>query len=182
MYGTIPNPPPRKNGAGRTERENPAGPSPLSLALKIIIAFHAFSVPLWLFGQTFSIWQYDMVASTGLQPPRDVSDNAVVENNRAIAMADSVVLIPLHAMAAVGLLQRQFYGVITAWMAFALSMYWPAIFWMSLIAYQQGGVQHEAPDAESLIVTAVVFVFAAWGSWYLCRSKEMLIWHEKEFS
>ena len=121
------------------------------------------------------------MASTGLQSPRNGTDPAVVETNRAIALADTFILISLHVMSLVGLLNRQFYGVITSWMAFVISMYWPTVFWMSLITYRQGDIQHEAVDMAYLVITAFIAVFSGWGSWYLCRSVEMLEWHEREF-
>ena len=81
---------------------------PLSLSLKIIIGFHIGSAVLWFFGQTLSIWQHELAASWGFQT--NETDNAVIQYDRAIAMADTIILIPLHAMAAYGLLDRKFYG------------------------------------------------------------------------
>lgn len=45
-------------------------------------------------------------------PEIESTENGVVELWRACAMADTLVQIPLHVMAAVGLLRRKFYGVI----------------------------------------------------------------------
>lgn len=83
---------------------------PLSLCMKVIIGFHIVSAMLWLFGQTLSIWQYELVASWGFQTPANLTENAVVQYDRGMAIADTFILIPLHAMAAYGLLERKFYG------------------------------------------------------------------------
>lgn len=154
---------------------------PLSLAIKVIIGFHIVSAVLWLFGQTLSIWQHEWVASFGLQIPAESTENAVIQYDRAIAITDTFILIPLHLMAAYGLLERKFYGVICSWMAFALSMYWPTIFICTRYTFAAGDVKTPPTDAFSACVVVFVIVFSIWGSWYQCRNKELLLWWEKDF-
>uniref|UniRef100_A0A7R9VM25 EXPERA domain-containing protein n=1 Tax=Pseudictyota dubia TaxID=2749911 RepID=A0A7R9VM25_9STRA len=153
---------------------------PLSLALKAIVVFHVVNAGLWLVGQTLAVWQYDLVASWGFQTPRELLDGAVVETNRAIGMADTIVLNPVYIMAAAGLLKRQFYGAICSWMAFALTMYWTSIGYALDIAYESGGIKNVPLDAFALAVISFDFAFSVWGSWYLCRSNEVLVWWQKD--
>lgn len=155
---------------------------PLSLGLKVIIGFHIVSAVLWLFGQTHSIWQHEMVASWGLQTSAAETEHAVIQYDRAMAIVDTLILIPLHAMSAYGLLNREFYGVICSWMAFSLSLYWPSIFIASRYTFATGGVQTPPTDVVSASVVGFIIAFSIWGSWYQCRrNKELLLWWEKDF-
>ena len=160
-----------------------SSPPPLSLALKAIVVFHIVNAGLWLVGQSLAVWQYDLVASWGLQVPRELLDDAVVETNRAIGMADTVILNPVYIVAAVGLLNRKFYGVVCSWMAFALTMYWTSIGCTLDIAYASGDIKHVPLDNFSLAVVAFDFAFSVWGSWFLmCRFSEVLAWLQKDFA
>ena len=154
---------------------------PLPTGIKVIIVFHILSTCLWLVGQTLSIFDYDFVAEyTGLVERRELTENAVVEFYRAIAIADTAIGIPLHVLSAYGLLQHKFYGAICSWMAFCFSMYWPSIFWGTHITFVQGNVKHPPLNALDGSIPALVFIFAVWGSWYQCHLRELILWWEKD--
>ena len=155
----------------------------LSLGLRVIVGFHILSAFLWILGQTFAVFSYDAAASMGLQEPRDLTDPALVQVSIGIGMADTVILIPLHTLAAYAIVRREFYGIIMSWMNFAVSMYWTAIYWTGLIAYGMGSIKHASADTTSLAVTIFVFLFAVWGSWYQCRGCRGLVdWWVNDFA
>jgi len=156
--------------------------SPLSNGLRIILTFHIVSAILWLVGQTGSVFFYDTVASWGLQEPRRDVDPALVQVNVAVALSDTFVLIPLHVMAAYGILKRAFYGIICSWMNFAVTLYWTTLFWTGMIVYAVGGVKNGHLDAITLAIVLLIIGMAIWGSWYQCRNKKLIEWWERDFA
>jgi hypothetical protein len=154
---------------------------PLSLPLRIIIAFHVLNLCLWLVGQTGAVLFYDTVAAMGLQDPRDDVDAALVETNRGLGLADTLIPIPLLIMSAVGLYRRKFYGAICSWMVFSWTLYWPMVFFCSQWFYKQNSIKHAPVTAVNAIVPAVFWCFAVWASWHLCRrEKAVLYWWQTE--
>jgi hypothetical protein len=95
----------------------------LPRGVKIIIGFHVVSFVLWLFGQTGAVLSYDTVAELGLQAPRALSDPVIVEVNRAIGLADTVVMFPFFVLAVIGLLRKRFFGAVASWLVFGMTIY-----------------------------------------------------------
>ena len=154
---------------------------PLSVGLRVIVAFHLLNLLLWLFGQTGAIFWYDTIAKYGFQEPRDANDPAIIQVNIGIGLADTLIALPLFAMAAVGILRRQFYGVICSWMVFYHSMYWPMVYWMSCLMYKRAGILHSPVTVTNVLLPGMMWCFGAWGSWFLCRAeKSGLRWWESE--
>ncbi len=141
------------------------------LGVKVIIGFHLVSLSLWLVGQTGAVVAYDSVAELGLQDPRSLLDPAIVEVNRGIGLADTLVLLPLHAMAALGLWSGRFYGVITSWMAFGVTVYWPTVFWCSQYFFGRAGVTHNTTGPAAVILPGAFLLTALWATWYLARNR-----------
>ena len=67
----------------------------LPLGIKVIIGFHLFSFVIWLIGQTGAVIAYDTSAKLGLQDPRSLLDPVIVEVNRGIGLADTIIMLPL---------------------------------------------------------------------------------------
>jgi hypothetical protein len=65
----------------------------LPRGVKVIIGFHVISFLLWSFGQTGAVLAYDTVAEWGFQDPRALIDPVIVEVNRAIGLADTLVML-----------------------------------------------------------------------------------------
>ncbi len=139
----------------------------------VIIGFHVFSLLIWFFGQTLAIFAYDTVASWGLQGPRDQLDPAVVEVNRGIGLADSLVMLPLFIVAAIGLWRRRFYGAVASWLVFGMTLYWPVIFWCCQQFYAAAGIAHHPTSAAAVILPGALWLIAAWGTWYLARQRAL---------
>ena len=138
-----------------------------------VIAFHLLNLSLWSVGQTAALVDYDRVADWGLQDPRSLVDPVIVQVNQAIAAADTVVLLPIFAVAVVGLLQKRFFGVVASWLALGITLYWPVVFWFSQSFYGRGGTLHVPISAPTLIVPAAFLVIGAWAAWYLARHRAL---------
>jgi hypothetical protein len=147
--------------------------SRLPIGIKIIIGFHIFSFAIWLFGQSGAVIAYDTVAEWGLQDRRELIDPVIVEVNRAIGLTDTIVMLPVFIVAAVGLIRRQFYGAIASWLAFGMTLYWPVIFWCSQGFYAAAGIQHQPVSLLTVVLPGVIWLVALWGSWYLGRNREL---------
>jgi hypothetical protein len=139
----------------------------------VIVGFHLFSLLLWLFGQTGAVMSYDTVAEWGFQESRAVLDPVIVEVNRAIGLTDTIVMLPLFVIAAVGLVRRRFYGAVASWLAFGMTLYWPTEFWCSKYFYARAGITSPAPAGMAIALPALLMLVAVWGSWYLARNRSL---------
>jgi hypothetical protein len=149
-------------------------PGRLPLGFKVIIGFHVFSLVTWFLGQTMAVVAYDRVAEWGLQEPRALLEPAVVEVNRAIGLADTIVQLPLFVVGAVGLAYGRFYGAVASWLVFGMTVYWPVVFWCSQAFYRTAGVRHAPTSTSAIVLPACLFLIACWGSWYMTRRREWL--------
>lgn len=142
-----------------------------SPGILVIVLFCALNIVLWFFGQTLAVFDYDMVAGWGLQESRALVDPAIVEVNRAMGLADTVIMLPLFVIAAVGLLRMRFYGAVAGWIVLGWNLYWPVVFWASLLFYKQAAIKHAPMTAFTLSITAFFWLVAAWGVWHLYKMR-----------
>lgn len=145
----------------------------LPLGVKVIVGFHLCSFVLWLLGQSLAVLAYDRVAAWGLQNPRPLVDPVIVEVNRAIGLTDTLIMLPLHLVASVGLLRRRFYGAVASWLVFGITLYWPVIFWTSQGFYAAAGIRHAPMIWTYVALPAVILLMAAWGTCYLFRERDL---------
>jgi hypothetical protein len=139
----------------------------------VIIGFHIFSLVIWFFGQTLAVVAYDTVAGWGLQGQRNQLDPAIVEVNRGIGLADTLVMLPLFMVATIGLVRRRFYGAVASWLVFGMTLYWPVVFWCCQEFYAAAGIRHQPTSAATIILPGALWLIAAWGAWYLARHRAL---------
>ncbi len=152
---------------------------PLETGIKMLIGFLIFQLIIVL-TQTWAFFEYDQVAKKKLQEPRFLADEAVVQSNRAICAAQSVVMLPLCILAIYGLLRRRFFGVVCTWMLLGTALYWPVNFVASRFTYTSAGIRHVALNGGDLGICIFVFVTAGWGSWMLLCSPQLLEWWKQD--
>ncbi len=143
----------------------------MSVGLRVVVGFHIVSFFLWLVGQTGAVFMYDTVAGWGLQDPRNLLDPVIVEVNRGIGLADTLVMLPLHSVAALGLVKRRTYGLITSWLVFGMTIYWPTVFWSTQYFYGKAGVTHQPTQPEAIVLPGIMMLIAIWGSWFLAKHR-----------
>jgi hypothetical protein len=139
--------------------------------VKVIIGFHIVSFVIWFCGQSLAVVAYDTVAGWGLQDPRALIDPVIVEVNRGIGLADTLVQLPLFLVAAFGLLRGRFYGAVASWLVFGMTLYWPVVFWCSQFFYAAAGITHQPVSTITVVLPGAIWLFAGWGSWYLARHR-----------
>lgn len=137
---------------------------------KVIIGFHLLSIVVWTIGQGGTLVAYDTVASWGLQDPRALIDPAIVEVNRGIGLADMLIMIPLFAVAVVGLWRGKKYGAIASWLVLGITFYWPVVALASQFFYRHAGITHHPMPLSTYLILGTVLLFAAWATWYLARN------------
>ena len=145
--------------------------SGLPLGLKVIIGFHVVSFVLWFFGQSVAVVANDTAAAWGLQDQRSLVDPVIVEVNRAIGLTDTIVMLPLFVIAAIGLLRKRFYGAVASWIVFGMTLYWPVVAWSSQGFYAAADIAHQPTTLGYIMVPGAAFLIACWGSWYLYRHR-----------
>jgi len=152
----------------------------LPLGMKVLMGFLIFHL-LIVLTQTWAFFDYDLMARKKLQEPRFLADEAVVQSNRAICAAHSVVMLPLNLMALAGLARHKFYGVVSTWMLLGTALYWPVNFVASRFTYASAGIRHVGLNGGDSGICAFVFLFACWGSWFLCRSSSSIEWWKDDY-
>lgn len=145
--------------------------SKLPLGVKVIIGFHVLSFVIWFLGQTGAVVAYDKAATWGLQDPRALLDPVIVEVNRGIGLADTIIMLPLFIVATVGLIRRRFYGAMASWLVFGMTLYWPVVFWCSQYFYAVASIKHRPTALLTIIMPGSLMLIAGWGSWYLGRNR-----------
>ena len=146
----------------------------LPRGVKVIIGFHLFSLMIWSVGQIGALVSYDTVAAWGFQDPRSLVDPVIVQVNQGIALADTIIMLPLFLVAAVGLFRKRYYGAVASWLVFGMTLYWPVVFWSSQSFYARGDTLHVPTAAAAVILPTALMLIAAWGSWYLWRNRALL--------
>jgi len=146
----------------------------ISLGIKTIIGFHLFNIILWTIGQGGAVISYDTIAKWGLQDPREFIDPVIIQVNRAIGMADMIIMIPLFTVAAIGLWRQKYYGVIFSWLALGITLYWPVVFFCSQHFYKQEGIKYYPAPISTILFLSILLAFTLWASWYLAKNYKKL--------
>jgi len=139
------------------------GAADMPLGLKVILGFHVLSFLLWIFGQTGAVVAYDTVADWGFQDARESVDPTIVEVNRGVGFADTIVMLPLFILAVIGLLRGRFYGAVVSWLVFGMTLYWPTVFWSSQFFFGQSGIKHPPTPLSAVVIPAALMSVAGWG-------------------
>jgi len=141
--------------------------------IRAIVAFHLLNLLLWSVGQTGALLDYDRIAEWGLQDARSLVDPVIVQVNQGIALADTIVMLPLFALAVVGILMKRFFGLVVSWLALGVTLYWPVVYWSSQSFYSQAGTLHVPVASATVIVPATFMVTGGWAAWYLARHRAL---------
>jgi len=137
----------------------------------ILISASIILLMLLLIGQTYSLINYEMAVTLGLQESvQEVGEIGIVWA-KGFAFADSFVYIPLLLLGTVGLLKRKKWGLNAMFGSCAISVYWPVV---HLHAIYEGKdvftLNHEKYITFPIILTLII-LYGIWGMWYLYNNK-----------
>ena len=116
------------------------------------MVFTFFNLALCLCGQTGAYFWFDQAVVWKLQEPPNNNYPVIIKSNIGVGLADTMIALPVFAMAAVGLMRREFYGVICSRMAFYHSLSWPMVYDMSCLVYLKGNVRHTPVSLTNVLV------------------------------
>jgi len=140
-------------------------------SVRIIIVFLVVSVFLWIVGQGGAVVAYDAVAELGFHPERDHVDPITVLVTKGIAVGDILIQLPFFVVAILGLWRLRFFGVVAAWIALGINLYWITVAWAKQVYYLQAGVDTEPFGLGLHAPLAFMFLFSAWATWYLYQNR-----------
>ena len=162
---------------------NPISPC----GIKVVITFFTFHlllvvIPAWAY------FQYDLVATQmHLEEPRELADEAVVQANRAIGLANAIWVIPLNVVAIVGLAWRRkasnngstathsmqhtssppTWAFTASYMLLGVSIYWPIQYLCSRSTYSSAGIDHVPLRGSDVVTLSVVLMLSIWSAYFL---------------
>jgi len=127
-----------------------------------------------LLGQTFSLINYDLIVSIGLQESAAEVTLLGIAWLKSFALGDTLIYIPLLIVGIVGLWNGTKLGFFAMFGSLAISVYWPIV---NLFAIYLGkdeiALQAEKYLSFSIILPLIV-VYGLWGMWYLYHYQDDL--------
>ena len=146
----------------------------INIGFKLLIGISIILVFLLLVGQTYSLVNYDMTVSLGLQESEEEVTKIGIAWIKAFALGDTVVYIPLLIAGILGLLKRERWGFYSMFGSLAISVYWPIVN-LSAIYY---GIDDLALNPDKYIFYSILLplisIYGLWGMWYLYKNQEIL--------
>jgi hypothetical protein len=141
--------------------------------LNIIIAYHMVAFIIWIVLHTLSLSQYSEFASWGLPDTSACRLAGMTINNGiplgteiiAVAFADFIILLPLTVAATAGLINHEFYGLVSSIMVFGINVYRTlVIFWLSIMSNSLIGIEHV--EIGERVFLYMNFFVSIWASWF----------------
>jgi len=149
------------------------------IAYWIIIIFLLLSLTILLIGQTMALINYDFTVQLGLQESIEDVGQFGIQLNRAFAVADTIVYIPLIIVSIIGLVQKKHWSLYTTGAVIGISIYWATTIIFMLIFLTGVPDYHLDAGLEYWMFLMPFIIFGLWGLLYLIFKGEYLIttWH-----
>lgn len=130
---------------------------------------------IFLAGQTFSLIDYDMTVSLGLQESAEEVGEVGVSWAKGFAFADTILYIPLLFLGIVGLLKRKSWGLYSMFAALAITAYWPIVSLTTIFIGRD--ILNLNPDkyVSYSIILPLIIIYGLWGMWYLYKNRDELV-------
>lgn len=126
-----------------------------------------------LVGQTFSLINYDLIVSFGLQESVEEVTALGIAWAKAFALGDTLVYIPLLIVGIIGLLKRKKWGFYTMLSSLAISTYWPIVN-LSAIYFGRNEMALDPGKYVSFsIILPLITLYGFWGIWYLHKHQNI---------
>jgi len=129
---------------------------------------------LLLVGQTYSLVNYDMAVSLGLQESEEEVTKIGIVWAKAFALGDTVAYIPLLIAGIIGLLKRKRWGLYSMLGSLAISVYWPIVNLSAIYVGLDDLALSSAKYTSYSIILPLISIYGMWGMWYLYKNQEML--------
>jgi hypothetical protein len=128
-----------------------------------------------LAGQTLSLIDYPLTARLGVQEEVGEVGEFGVQINRAFAVADTLVYLPLILVSLIGLLLRKPWALLTTAAFAGASLYWTVTIGASLMLLPGAPGYDYRPGPEIWLFVGIYLAFGVWTLLYLLlRGKRLL--------
>ena len=145
-----------------------------NIGFVLLIGISIVLLILLLIGQTYSLVNYDMTVSLGLQESEDEVTKIGIAWIKAFALGDTIAYIPLLIAGIIGLLKRKRWGLFSMVGSLAISIYWPIVN-LSAIYF---GLDDFALSPEKYISYSILLplisIYGLWGIWFLYKNQDIL--------
>lgn len=142
---------------------------------KILIIFSTVLAIFLLVGQTFSLINYDLIVSLGLQESAEEVTNLGIAWAKAFALGDTLAYIPLLVAGIIGLIKRKRWGYYGMLGSLAISVYWPIVNLSAVYIGRNSIALNPDKYISFSIVLPLITIYGLWGMWYLYRNQDILL-------
>ena len=141
----------------------------------ILIGLGILLTIMLLMGQTFSLINYDLTVSLGLQESVEEVSEVGVAWAKGFAFGDTVLYLPLLLIGIIGLLKRRSWGFYSMFGALAITVYWPIVSLSTIFIGRT--VLNLNPDkyVSYSIILPLITIYGLWGMWYLYKNRDKFI-------
>ena len=137
----------------------------------ILISTSIIILTLLLIGQTYSLINYEMAVTLGLQESvQEVGEIGIVWA-KGFAFADTFVYIPLLLLGIIGLLKRKKWGLYAMFGSCAISVYWPIVHLFAIYKGKDVITLNHEKYVFFPIILSLILLYGLWGMWYLYKNK-----------
>jgi hypothetical protein len=146
-----------------------------SAAYRVIVGFLAFDLIFLLAGQTLCLFDYDFTVRMGLQEDSKAIGEYGIQVNRAFGLGDTVVLIPLTALALIGLVLKKRWALTALAAAMGVTLYWPFVC-IGLFSFLDGVAGYTlVPGFTYWVAFGLHMGFALWTLLYIAFRGQALL-------
>ncbi|MCK5534244.1 hypothetical protein KAI68_03935 [bacterium] len=141
------------------------------LGFWILISIGILLSIMFLFGQTLSLFNYDLTVSLGLQESVEEVGEIGVAWAKGFAFGDTVLYLPLLLIGIIGLLKRKKWGVYSMFGSLAITVYWPIVSLFSIFAGKNNINLNPDKFISYSIILPLIAIYGLWGMWFLYRNR-----------
>ena len=144
-----------------------------------LITIAMLLVIMFLLGQTFSLFNYELTVAWGLQESSEEVGSVGVAFLKGYAFGDTIFYIPLLILGIIGLIKSRKWGLYSMFGALVISVYWPATI-LYAISIERTAITL-APDKyiSFSVFLPLIMVYGLLGMLYLYRHKKEYNWRNK---
>lgn len=147
----------------------------VGLKFKVFIGLGVVLIILLLAGQSFSLLNYELTVSLGLQESVEEVTPVGVAWAKGFALGDTLAYIPLLIVGIIGLLKSKKWGFYAMFASSAISVYWPIVN-LSAIYFGRDALALNPDKYVSFsIILPLISVYGLWGMWYLYRHQKQVL-------
>jgi hypothetical protein len=141
----------------------------------ILISLGILLTIMLLIGQTFSLINYDLTVSLGLQESVEEVSEVGVAWAKGFAFGDTIIYLPLLLIGIIGLLKRKSWGFYSMFGALAITVYWPIVSLSTIFIGRTALNLNPDKYVSYSIILPLIAIYGLWGMWYLHKNRNKFV-------